>query len=211
MGTKKCNTCQETKPLEEFSKHRYSKDGHNWSCKACMSAYSKQYYKDNRRKVTEKRKEYINEYNHRPEVKERRREWEREKRKDPEFRRRRNERQRINRQKPEAKIKAQEYRKEYYSRPEVIARNREKQIERNFGSDAVEWYRNRLEEVNCCCEICGSPEEGRDLSIDHDHETGELRGLLCSKCNLMIGNAKDMPEILISGAEYLNQKKGSKV
>ena len=41
------------------------------------------------------------------------------------------------------------------------------------------------------------------LAVDHCHKTGKIRGLLCSTCNLMIGNAYDNPEILRSGANYL--------
>lgn len=39
------------------------------------------------------------------------------------------------------------------------------------------------------CYICGQPEpvKGRRLSVDHNHETGEIRGLLCSRCNPILG------------------------
>ncbi len=54
------------------------------------------------------------------------------------------------------------------------------------------------------CAICRKPEtRGRRLSLDHDHETGELRGFLCSRCNLLIGNAKDDPVVLERAAVYV--------
>lgn len=41
--------------------------------------------------------------------------------------------------------------------------------------------------------------------VDHNHETGEIRGLLCHHCNTMLGMAKDNPELLMAGAAYLEQ------
>ena len=49
------------------------------------------------------------------------------------------------------------------------------------------------------CEICGKPSK----SIDHCHDTGKIRGCLCNGCNSMLGFAKDDPELLRRGAEYL--------
>jgi hypothetical protein len=50
------------------------------------------------------------------------------------------------------------------------------------------------------CAICNEP---KDLCIDHDHKTGQVRGLLCTNCNLGIGNLKDDPEILRKAIAYL--------
>lgn len=60
------------------------------------------------------------------------------------------------------------------------------------------------------CEICGSTAQEANpaktrLCIDHDHATGEFRGLLCTPCNVMIGNALDDPEILLAAAAYLRR------
>ena len=43
------------------------------------------------------------------------------------------------------------------------------------------------------------------MCIDHDHETGFVRGILCSLCNTLLGHAKDDPEILRKAAEYLDR------
>ena len=55
------------------------------------------------------------------------------------------------------------------------------------------------------CAICGIPqlECEKALSVDHNHETGQIRGLLCNRCNLTIGNASDNPDILYNAALYL--------
>jgi hypothetical protein len=53
------------------------------------------------------------------------------------------------------------------------------------------------------CAICRQTRKQR-LSVDHDHKTGLVRGLLCRMCNgRLLTAAKDQPEILRSGADYL--------
>jgi len=62
------------------------------------------------------------------------------------------------------------------------------------------------------CLVCGKPETGiyksgkpiLNLSVDHDHSSGLIRGLLCRTCNISIGNAKNNPDILRSAANYLD-------
>lgn len=53
------------------------------------------------------------------------------------------------------------------------------------------------------CMICGQPENGRALSIDHSHVSGKVRGYLCNGCNNGLGYFNDDPEALERAAEYL--------
>lgn len=53
------------------------------------------------------------------------------------------------------------------------------------------------------CECCGAAISGGEVNIDHCHATGAVRGALCSPCNFMLGAARDRPEILRAGADYL--------
>lgn len=55
------------------------------------------------------------------------------------------------------------------------------------------------------CMICRRPQR---LSVDHDHCSGKVRGLLCQPCNLGIGTFGDDPKLLRAAAEYL-EKHGS--
>lgn len=44
---------------------------------------------------------------------------------------------------------------------------------------------------------------GSGLQVDHDHESGRVRGLLCRACNLILGHAGDSRSVLMSAIEYL--------
>jgi hypothetical protein len=53
------------------------------------------------------------------------------------------------------------------------------------------------------CAICNFIPLRRPLVVDHDHTTGEVRGLLCSQCNLGLGLFRDEPDYLTQAKEYL--------
>lgn len=82
-------------------------------------------------------------------------------------------------------------------------------LKRYYGIE-IEDYERMLVEQNSCCKICGkhNSEFSKRLNVDHDHETGKVRGLLCIKCNRGIGLLQDSPVILQRALEYLlNSKK----
>ncbi len=59
------------------------------------------------------------------------------------------------------------------------------------------------------CGICGVPQDEyhRLLCVDHCHQTGGLRGLLCNDCNIGLGHFKDNPTLLEAAIKYLKNKK----
>jgi hypothetical protein len=70
----------------------------------------------------------------------------------------------------------------------------------------LEDYDAMLEAQGGVCAICGGgPIGGREkyLCVDHDHETGKVRGLLCGHCNTGIGKLKHDSSILAAAIEYL--------
>jgi hypothetical protein len=65
------------------------------------------------------------------------------------------------------------------------------------------------ENQNGCCAICDRElsEKGKNLNVDHCHDTGYVRSLLCFKCNLLLGQARSCPTVLRRAAEYLEHHK----
>lgn len=67
-----------------------------------------------------------------------------------------------------------------------------------------------------CCAICRSSGEGqgrgivRSLAVDHCHETGAVRGLLCHRCNAALGMVKDSVSVLRSAISYLEARNGER-
>lgn len=78
-----------------------------------------------------------------------------------------------------------------------------------FGLSAAD-YKRLSEAQGHRCAICGRPELDRHakgghkrLAVDHNHKTGEVRGLLCRGCNTGIGSLREDPVLLQRAAAYL--------
>lgn len=95
---------------------------------------------------------------------------------------------------------------------EWAANNAEKRramrLKTRYGLPAGEYDRMFAEQGGVCA-ICKSPpsEEGRTkrLHVDHCHRTGDVRALLCFKCNGAIGKFNDDPDLVMAAAAYLLQ------
>lgn len=59
------------------------------------------------------------------------------------------------------------------------------------------------------CLICNNEELGIKLAVDHDHKTGEIRGLLCHNCNRGLGMFKDNTDLLYKAIKYLETVGGN--
>lgn len=72
---------------------------------------------------------------------------------------------------------------------------------------SLEDYNDLLESQEGVCAICGKEElrNKNDLSVDHCHDTGKVRGLLCGACNAGIGNLGDSAEKLELALVYLRK------
>jgi hypothetical protein len=70
----------------------------------------------------------------------------------------------------------------------------------------LEQYNERMAEQGGLCGLCQrAPETDRRMHVDHDHETGKLRELLCHHCNHLLGNARDSVERLRLAIAYLER------
>lgn len=81
-----------------------------------------------------------------------------------------------------------QYWKEYrLAHPEKIARaSRRYNLKKKFGL-SEQAYLDMLETQHYRCAICGGKKKERELAVDHDHKTGQIRGLLCAPCNVSLG------------------------
>lgn len=91
-----------------------------------------------------------------------------------------------------------------------------KEIARRLKLDVNE-YEEMFDKQSHKCAICGCEEtklarngNPKRLSLDHNHETGKIRELLCNECNLGIGHAKENIEIIYAAIAYLNKFKEQK-
>ena len=83
-------------------------------------------------------------------------------------------------------------------------KNKNRIFLRKFGI-SLNQYKEMFDDQFGVCAVCGSgPTTKKSLSVDHNHKTGKVRGLLCGNCNTAIGLFKENLNLLISSYEYLN-------
>lgn len=109
---------------------------------------------------------------------------------------------------PERILKLRTYQKNYREKNREVLSDKERQ--RTFGITRHE-YAELFHRQNGVCAICANPETAtrngkvKALAVDHDHKTGNVRGLLCSDCNTGIGKLKDDRNVLLSAVKYLDE------
>jgi len=161
-------------------------------------AYQKEYYQNNKNKLREygrKWREINPGYDKSPESMEKRKEYN---------------------SRPETK----EYRKDYYQKHKEklkeYAKKWSARNSRNFNytkkyNITLEEYNKILRQQNNKCAICENGEtntfKGKIvyLSVDHNWETGKVRGLLCKNCNVSLGNLKEDISLFYKCIEYLKE------
>ena len=83
--------------------------------------------------------------------------------------------------------------------------HRRRHLRRAYGW-TPEKYDSELEKQHGLCALCGKPPlPGEILRVDHDHETGEARGLIHQHCNSLLGFAREDTAILLAAIHYVNR------
>lgn len=97
------------------------------------------------------------------------------------------------------------YKKDYYNKNKEVYRERKfKTLYKMSFYD----YNKLFEKQGYTCAICGCTKSNGDklFPVDHCHNTGKVRGILCRLCNVGLGHFKDDRSILQKAIEYLNNK-----
>jgi hypothetical protein len=86
-------------------------------------------------------------------------------------------------------------------------KKRQYELKKKFGL-TLEAYNSLFVAQHGRCALCEThqSELKKSLAVDHDHDTGAIRGLLCHNCNVGLGNLKDSAELLIKAAEYVSTR-----
>lgn len=69
----------------------------------------------------------------------------------------------------------------------------------------IDKYNDMLNSQKKCCAICKKKNMVKNFSVDHNHKTGKIRGLLCRECNSGLGFMKDSIKILSNAIDYLKK------
>jgi len=103
-------------------------------------------------------------------------------------------RKRKNRQADKIKRQSEEFKK----------KRKNNDLIRKFGIN-LQQYELILDQQGGKCAICNSHscKSGRKFAVDHNHETGQVRGLLCQNCNTALGRFQDSQELLLTAISYL--------
>ena len=189
-GGKPCRDCGETKPLSEFPRNAGLSDGHGIYCKPCFAvryrAYRERKAADEGREILTRR-DVPEGYRWCPECQ--------TMKPLEDFPRNKGARQgRGGYCKPCHNAKG----KATYERLHGGTRNYH--LKQRYGLTSAD-VEAMIEAQGGTCAVCpGKPEH-----VDHDHQTGEVRGILCFNCNQALGNARDNPIVLRGLARYLEK------
>jgi len=204
---KQCTKCGIEKDINEFWKDKTRKNGYRSWCKDCDKEKSTRWRKlnpekvrgldkkwrlNNKAKLTKKKRAFYKKNKDKISVHKKRYYKEN---KDKVLRQCKKYR--------ENNKKIMKKRKSKYFKDNFI-KIREKNLKRTYGISIKEYSKLFLKQKGNCA-ICGRNQKCQryNFSVDHNHKNGKIRGLLCTKCNFLIGHANDDINILSNAVKYL--------
>ena len=197
MSTRTCKLCKTVKPLSEY--HKNGSGGHRGQCKVCINSGAAnkaskprpEHDLDNGLKTCSvcREKKTLDQFRPHPKgtagviancracENEYNMDWREE--------------------------KGSEYHQKY--RQKHAAKLRESQRVRTYKDTNYEegMYEKLGEAQDHCCKICGGHSSDRTLAVDHCHTTNRVRGLLCGRCNMALGQWEDDVDLMRKAIEYL--------
>lgn len=200
---KTCPTCGETKPFTEFHKDRSKRDGLNLYCKPCMIAKQRTFAKRPPRHADPEGMKTCQRCKSLKPLADFHRSTLHHDGFDRRCKTCTNELHRAWRLKNLGKV-AKDAARRRHEQPDRYA---DYNLKKNYGLEAGE-YDRLLNHQQGRCAICETTDTGRfrRFHVDHCHETGEVRGLLCHNCNVGIGHLQHSEEILFKAAAYLSPR-----
>lgn len=180
-------------------------------CRAANAAYQRDYSARNREKVNAQQS--ARKKNQTPEQRAARNAWYAEyMRTNAEQRKKRSQRERARRADPE--YRARENEKLYinwrYDPSKRAVAYRKHLLKKKYGLTLAQ-FEAMLEAQEGVCAICYREQIGKNIHVDHNHVTGEVRGLLCGPCNTALGLFGDDADRMIRAAQYLIEHNQAKV
>jgi hypothetical protein len=96
----------------------------------------------------------------------------------------------------------------YKKKPTSREQSREAELKYLYNITPQQYLQMFVDQEGCCA-ICSTPQNElkKRLSVDHCHSTLKNRGLLCQKCNVLLGMAGDNSDILLAALSYLEKRK----
>ena len=195
-GKQECSMCKEILPIDSFHKSSLTCSGFYGACKKCRNTYNETHY-GSKEALAGKKRDYYKKNREVTLAKNR-------------------ERNKIPRIKARHKAYAKKYREANKEKLALMAnkwfvKNRTKVAEdcrkrkyKQYNITLAD-YDRMFEEQDGNCKICGLMEINKRLAVDHDHKTGKVRGLLCTRCNVTLGRIEENQETLWNMIEYLKE------
>lgn len=191
---KVCTNCFIKKDLNLFSKNKLTKDGYKSRCKDCVNKYTREYYKNykfnetnliNKQCFTCKKIKSVENF----------------------YKRKNKIGINSNCKKCDSK-----YKKELIKNNPIKRKHQSKKDALKIYNLTIEKFLLLVKKQNNKCAICSNGETNKhknglikNLSVDHCHKTGKIRGLLCGNCNRGLGMFKDEIYLLQKAKEYLGK------